>query len=201
MKEALSQMILRAESVSAPTSEEIENHCTLALDHALALIKRARELGDASTYGDLENKLDELRSDLRESIQGITRGEMWRIIQKLRGKGPITDEELALIRLWIVGDADAYVKEEHNFGEWIEELDRLTIEIRNLRIGPVEVDRLEQLRALLMSAREVTRSIAVFLNDRERVENFDKSTHKNLARDARQTLANILVRLYQSPDI
>jgi hypothetical protein len=201
MKEALSQMILRAESVSATTGEEIESHCTLALDHALALIKRARELEDASTYGDLENKLDELRSDLRESIQGITRGEMWRLIRKLRGKGPITDEELALIRLWVVGDADAYVQEEHNFGEWIEELDRLTVEIRNLRIGPVEVDRLEQLRALLMSAREVTRSIAVFLNDRERVEHFEKSTHKDLTKGARQTLANILVRLYQSPEI
>ena len=77
-------------------------------------------------------------------------------------------------------------------------LARLTAEIRKLRDGPIEVDRLNELRALVKDARGVAWSIGRFLADRERVQHFEKGIAGGIDAEARSMLADILVRSYES---
>jgi hypothetical protein len=197
MDEKLSELLLRVESDSPPSRDEIGACYTREVIDTLVKIARAREAEDSSAYGELENCLDDVRSDLTDSIHAITRKPMWQIIIKLRQSGELTDYEMKLIRLWLVGDADAYLQEEDNFGDWIAELDRLTSEIELRREGSVELDNLLALYALLKDARGVSRDIANFLNVRERVAHFEKSTGEGpLDADTRNALADILARTY-----
>jgi hypothetical protein len=201
MDEKLSQLILRVESENPPTRADIEQCYLDEVDETLSHLTNARELENATAYSALEGQLDELRHDLRESVQSITRETMWRIITKLRDGSDIREEEWKLIRLWVVGDAEAYVREENHYPLWIQELDHLSAEIKLLRSAPIEADTFEALHALLTDARGVARSTAIFLMDRERVQHFEKSIQDDFDTEARNMLADILVRLYESPTI
>jgi hypothetical protein len=199
MTEKLNQMIMRTKSHEPPTQAEIDGCYTAHVDELLSRLRRAREMEDSSIYSNLETEVDELRADLRESVQAATRKPMWEIIKKLRVGGALGARELELVRLWVVGDADAYVKEENNYGDWLKELDRLGAKIESLRQGPPSVERLESLRGLLTDARGVTRSIALYLNDRERVQRFESTLAGGLDQAVRDTLADILARSYHDP--
>jgi hypothetical protein len=198
-EEKLYELILRAESGETPaTPGEIDNRFAEVVDHILANVEHAREMQDSSIYLELENRLGKVRSDIRESVQALSHPAMWQIILKLRRGDALEETEMRLIRFWVVGDAEAYVKEENNFPVWLEELDRLTTEVRRLRSGPVDLESLEELNGVLADALGVSRSIAVFLNDRERVERFDESISHGLDEKSRTMLADILSRSYNS---
>jgi len=201
MEVQLSRLIRSFESATPPTRAEVEDRYAECVDETLEKLDRARKTEDSSMYSVAQNALDGLRGELRESIQELTRSEMRTIIAKLQEGSPIDDGEMRLIRLWIVGDADAYVHEENNVDDWRLELERLTGEMRRLRSGPVEVDHLEELRALLTDACGVARSLELYYADRERVQHFDESTARELDRDAREILAGILIRSYESPSM
>jgi hypothetical protein len=201
MEMQLSRLIRSIESEAPPTRSEVEDCYAESVDETLEKIERATKTEDSSMYGVVQNSLDGLRNELRESIQELTRSEMRTVIAKLQEGSPIDDAELRLIRLWIVGDADAYIHEENNVDDWKQELERLTGEIRRLRSGPVEVESLEELRALLTDACGVARSLEVYYADRERVQHFDESTARGLDRSARDILASILIRSYESSSI
>jgi predicted Zn-dependent peptidase len=89
----------------------------------------AEKSGDADSYTKLAEIFGEFEAQARECIQDITREEISEIIQKLKAGKEITKEELKFIRLWIVGDAEYYVKLENNFYDWLSELRRIMNEI------------------------------------------------------------------------
>jgi hypothetical protein len=197
----LTRLIRLTESETPPSRAEIEEHYAECIDDMLAKLERARDTEDPSMYGVAQNALDQVRSELRESVQALTRKRMGEVIAKLRQGDVIGSEDMQLIRIWIVGDADAYLREENNVEDWKNELERLNGEIRRLRSAPVEVDTLEELRALLTDAHGVTRSLEQYLSDRERVRHFEESTRGPLDWSAQNTLADILTRSYQSSTV
>jgi len=199
MEEKLSQLIASEDSENPATRADIEQCYLDALNETLGLVANARQLENGTAYSALEGHLDELRHDLRESVQAITRDEMWRIITKLRNGRELVADDWKLIRLWVVGDAEAYIREENNYPDWLEELDRLAREIEKLRSAPMDADTFEALQALLTDARGVTRSISIFLMDRERVQHFERSIQDDFDEGARKMLADLLVRAWESP--
>jgi hypothetical protein len=198
MSTKLSELILLAGSGSSPTPEQIGDHHLKIVDNIAWWFEKAQEMGTADAYGALQNRVEDLREDLRESVQALTHDQMRQIIRQLRGNEPVTEEDLQLIRLWVVGDADAYVVEENNFGDWIDEIRRLGEEIGNSRLAPVEPKHLKKLQALLTDARGVIGNIANFLTHKERVDRFEETMSGGLDDDGRQILADILSRAYES---
>jgi hypothetical protein len=194
MDEKLSRLLLRSESDNPPTRADVEQCYVDAVDEALGHLIMAREVENSTAYSALEGQLDELRNELRESVQAITRGAMQDIVAKLRTGADINAAEWRLIRLWVVGDAEAYLREESNYPDWVRDVERLTDEIEQLRNAPMEADTFEALHALLTDARGITRSIAVFLTDRERVQHFERTIQEDFDSEARNMLADILVR-------
>jgi hypothetical protein len=194
----LSELIHTGETNHPPTRREIETLYGQVVDSVVAELAKAQEMSDASLYMELGASLDRVDNDLRESVQAVTRTSMWEIIVKLRGSEDISDDELDLIRIWIVGEADAYVHEEHHYDDWLTEFDRLKDEIRQLRESTVGIDALEELRGLLTEARGIARSIANYLNYRERAQHFEQTVNQGLTPVDRNTLADILARSYNS---
>jgi hypothetical protein len=198
MEEKLAHLLLRAESDDPVGQPEIDRCYLASVEDILAKIAYAREAEDASLYSSLEIQLERARTDMVESTQAATRKPMWDVIIKLRQGGDLDPADMKLIRLWMVGDADAYLEEENNFGDWQEELERLTREIEGCRSVPPDVDSLEVLCALLKDARGVARDIASFISERERVQRFEQSTQGELDDVARGALADVLARAYNA---
>ncbi len=194
----LSELIHSGETDHPPTRREIEALYGEVVDKIVSKLDKVREKTDASLYMELESALSGVDSDLRESIQAVTRKAMWKIIVKLRGCEEIGQQELDLIRIWIVGEADAYVHEEHHYNDWLAEFDHLKAEIQKLRTASVDVEGLEELRGLLTDARGTARSIANYLNYRERAQHFEQTVNEGLDAEDRNTLADILARSYNS---
>ena len=188
----LSELIHQGETDHPPTRFELEKVYGEIVDKIVSELAHVREMSDASLYMELEGSLAGVDSDLRESIQAVTRKAMWKIIVKLRGTDEISEPELELIRIWVVGEADAYVQEEHHYKDWLTDLDRLEGAIDQLRDAPIGVESLEELRGLLTDARANARSLGNYLNYRERAQHFEQTVNEGLDSEDRNTLADIL---------
>lgn len=198
MDAKLSELIRRLDSDSPPSRAQLEQCYEYAIDDTLDKIVHALRTKDAGDFRKLDAVIDELREEVRESVQAITRNEMWNVIVRLRAGVDVSDADMRLIRVWVVGDAVAYVREENNFPGWLSKLDRVSGLIRDLRSKEMDVDTLVELGGLLTDARGVSRSLALYVNDRERVQRFEQSIENGLDKEERLLLADYLVRSYES---
>jgi hypothetical protein len=135
--------------------------------------------------------LARLGDELREQIQAATAAQVAPIISLLKADGPIEAKDLELIRLWLVGDAEYYVKTENDFPAWLAELDRLLGVLRQLRSEAVTPPTMARMEATVQDARRVAGDIAFFQVQQERVRSFQTATSQ-LDREDKQTLAQLL---------
>jgi hypothetical protein len=87
---------------------------------------------DEGTLNALSAALARLDNELREQIQAATAAQVTLLIDSLKADGPVGPAELELVRLWLVGDAEYYVKMENDFPAWVTELGRLLGVLREL---------------------------------------------------------------------
>jgi hypothetical protein len=73
---------------------------------------------DEARLNALSSALSRLSDELGEQIQAATAAQVTPLISLLKADGPIEAKELGLIRLWLVGDAEYYVKTENDFPAW-----------------------------------------------------------------------------------
>lgn len=140
----------------------------------------------------LSTTMQDLDAALREHIQAITKSEVEAIIGKLKSNRQLTAEEIDLIKLWICGDADYYVKLENNYNDWVDELKRLVGEIAGADGDNPDFAASSKLRARLWDGIRVLGDILFFLKQKERIDNFTESTQVIDPQEA-----DILVRLLQ----
>lgn len=161
------------------------------VEQLAGLFRQAKEADSAERYAALAEAMSSCEAQLREQMQAAARERLTAVIQKLKTTAPITEEELALIKLWVVGDAESYVKVENSLGEWRGELQRLLGEISQLKSAPLDTHGSFRLRALLRDGLRVAWDVHHFLEHKERVERFNEST-RELDREERTVLADIL---------
>lgn len=147
--------------------------------------------GDAASYQRLANILSESEVQLREYIQDITKEDANKIIQKLESGKEITTEELKFIKLWIVGDAEYYIKMENNFNDWILEIKRIVSEVNKINESQPNFETASHLRAMLEDGKRVIYDIAFFLEKKERIANFEEATLE-IDREERGLLVDLL---------
>ena len=150
-------------------------------------------------YSRLSTIFGELDQCLREYMQDLTGEDFKRIIKKLKGTDPISAEDLEFIRLWMVGDADYYLKYENNLNDWNKELKRLMDEINSCNIDNPDVATVARLRSLFRDASRVIADIFYYVEQKDRVTKFTDST-QDIDAEERGILARLLEQKLKSKD-
>ena len=150
-------------------------------------------------YSRLSTILGELDQYLREYLQDLTGDDVKLVIKKLRGTDPISAYDLELIRLWLLGDADYYLKYENNFKEWRRELQRVMDDINGCNVDNPDVTSVAKLRSLFRDASRVVADIFYYAEQKDRIEKFNEST-QDIDDDERAIMARLLDQKLKSQD-
>ena len=144
-------------------------------------------------------KLAQLDDDLREGIQLETSDRMVNIIHKLDDDDEISPEELALIRIWMVSDAEFYVQLENDFHNWISEINRLFSHIHSLNQGEFTEKTMGQISGSIRDALRVIADVVFFRQEEQRVKRFERATQTLYSED-KQHLSRLLRQKLRSAD-
>lgn len=156
--------------------------------------RRLRELQQAESadaYSALAKELSDLDAAVRERFQESGRAVIAQITGVLRSNALLTPEQLALMKQWVVGDAEAYVAAENNAPDWLAEMQRLGQAIEQVGSGPMDAGVMQQLRGLLRDAIRTAWDLNYYLDSKERIVRFDETT-KELDREQRELLMQML---------
>ncbi len=113
-------------------------------------------------------------------------------LTKLQQGASLTPDELQTLRSLIVGDADEYLKYDDDFEEAKIELAKVLDEIRGLASADTDPDALKHLRVLCREASSALGPVLHYLEQKERVRNFEEHTRGPLSADAARILAGIV---------
>jgi hypothetical protein len=152
---------------------------------------------DEGRLNALSGTLTSLDAELREQIQAATAAQVAPLITALQADGPVEPADLDLIQLWLVGDAEYYLKMENDFPAWIAELNRLIGVLRDLRSEAVTPTTLSRVEATVRDALRVSADIVFYRQQEERVRSFQNAA-KDLTRDDKRILAGLLAEKLQS---
>ncbi len=158
-----------------------------------------QQKGTGEAYSRLSTIFEELHNHFREHIQELTVDEVQRVVGKLKRGEHITPEDKQQIKLWIVGDAEHYANLENNFADWQSELKRLMSVIGGFNTAKPSVEEISDLRGLLRDGERVIADIMYFLQQKDRVKNFEESTEE-IDDQEREFLIRLLENKIKSPD-
>lgn len=161
-----------------------------------AMSKARAAMSDEEFQG-VASRLNNAMNGVREAMQSATAVRIGEIISKLRNERPITTDELALARTWIIGDAESYALMQRDFERHMEEFTRLEAVLRQYEQRQNSVDDLVDAHGVLEDAIHLSYEIAKFLEHKERVTNFEKAVADPGHLD-QQALADVLVRKLHS---
>jgi len=137
---------------------------------------------------------------LREQMQAETSEKISMIINNLKSDGEITESDLMLIRLWIVGDAASYVQMENDYQKWLEELNRLFAVIEELKEQALSLENMYKLQGTARDAIRVIGDIVFFKQQQERINKFENAS-KNLNSGNKLVLSKILKQKLESAEM
>ena len=170
----------------------------------LSEIMSHRQTVDENTEEGYLNKvtalLVSLGDNLREQMQAETSEKISMIIEELKSDGEITDSDLMLIRLWIVGDAASYVQMENDYQKWLEELNRLLGVIEELKLQNLSLENMYKLQGTVRDAIRVIGDIVFFVQQQDRVNKYENAS-KNLNSENKLALAKILKQKLESEEM
>ena len=144
--------------------------------------------------------LSDSKGAAREELQKETSLRMKEIINKLADNKQISADEIALIKLWIIGDAESYEEEENNFNDWIEDYKRIINILSGYENKTLRAEDLFKLSGLLEDALRTSFDIANFLEKKDRINNFQLAVSDGLDKEERDTLVDVLRGKLRSPE-
>jgi hypothetical protein len=170
------------------------------MNDARALIQQlqsshaAANLDDVSSFERLTDPIVKLTEALREGYQTSIQDQVGSLIDKMNTNVKLTEDDLATMESFIVGDAEAYTRLENNFPDWVAELTRLVGVLGAMSNG---LQRSSWLDALgeVEDAHRVLNDICNYLQQKERVTRFRKSVAEGLTPERTQMLIEILKEL------
>ncbi|MDD3374191.1 MAG: hypothetical protein PHY73_00515 [Candidatus Omnitrophica bacterium] len=148
----------------------------------------------------LSTALQEADNELREGIQELTKIEVKKIINKLVGNQSLSSEELEYLKLWIVGDADYYIKMENNFEEWVREVKRLIDEINKETKDNMDFVCAGKIQGMVRDVIRTLGDVLFYLQSKERLEKFKEAT-KKIDNEERALLIDLLQHKMNSPKV
>jgi hypothetical protein len=167
------------------------------------IVSYKQEFGENTEEGHLNkitSTLTDLEDHIREQIQSVTKPEIETIIKKLKSGSEINDADLMMVRLWIVGDAQAYIEMENDYRGWLLELNRLFGVIEDLKSEELDLEKMYKLSGTVRDTIRVIADIVFFKQQQERVKNYENAS-QNLNSENKLILANILQKKHKSADV
>jgi signal transduction histidine kinase len=145
----------------------------------------------------VEQQINRLEATIREIQQEMWGAEVRTAIDHLEEGKALTNQDLAVIRAFLVSDAEAYMAHENNYEDWVQELSRLLKDMRQ-RAANVSRETISDLRGVLKDAIRLVPDIRNYLEEKRRIRQFDAAL-KSLDRPSRQMMAGILQEQISSP--
>ena len=167
------------------------------------IISHKQTVGDNTEEGYFNKvtaPLVSLGDYLREQMQAETSEKISMIINNLKSDEEMTESDLMLIRLWIVGDAASYVQMENDYQKWLEELNRLFGVIEELKGQDLSLENMYKLQGTARDAIRVIGDIVFFKQQQERINKFENAS-KNLNSGNKLVLAKILKQKLESEEM
>lgn len=146
---------------------------------------------DEGKLNQISSLLVDMDDNLREGVQGQSAAAMEAIIRCLHEEGEISREDLALIRLWMVSDAEFYVQMENDFHNWIIELNRIFSNISSLRKNELTPETMGKISGSIRDGLRVIADVIYFRQQEQRIERFERATRRLYSED-KLHLARIL---------
>jgi hypothetical protein len=162
-------------------------------------MKQAQADNTSESYGYAATALVKSKNGVRQAIELATAEAVAAIIAKLEKNQPLDEAEKRTVKLWVVGDAEGYVKMENNFQDWLEEYRRLMDIIADWEGKTGSVQELVEVQGVLEDAIKVADAVAHFLEDRERVARCETALRNMNAEDNR-FIADMLKSMLASAD-
>ncbi|MEI8011653.1 MAG: hypothetical protein WCI27_04125 [Candidatus Omnitrophota bacterium] len=144
--------------------------------------------------------LGENQSVLREEIQQKTADRIAEIVNNLSADKPLSPEDISLVRLWVVGDAAAYVQAEDDFNAWVEEYKQMVGVLQGFENKTCSQEDLLKLGGILEDAIRLSFDIANFLEKKERIAKFDAAVKDGIDDDEKEILVRVLTGKFRSED-
>lgn len=167
-------------------SEDIAAKISQLLDTATRCASAETE----QNFRILGDELGELETCAGQSLRSHAAYEF--LMTKLEDDGQLTPDDLKTLRALIIGDADAYLKYDDDFDQAKQELNRVIEKIHQLQAGNLEAEALTQLRVLCREAMSALAPTVHYLEQKQRVKNFEEHTSGDLSTDTRRALARMI---------
>lgn len=171
------------------------------IDELNKSIQRTQKQQTATNYQLVQMKLSELSGALREMHQAMTKKQMKQIIQKLDKNQPLAQEEIELIREWIIGDAESYITLEKNFNAWLSLFTRLVKELEEVYHEDINPQKVLELGGLTQIASKLIPSIIYYISEKERVAAFDRAVSDGIDSYEAEAYKNMLLAKLDSTDM
>jgi hypothetical protein len=163
---------------------------TAKLSEALNTAAECARSENAESYRQLAEKLAELETSAGRYLHTHTAYQL--IVSKLQQDQPLTAGDFKTLRSLIIGDADDYLQYDDDFGQAKGELGRIIGEIRKLQSAEPSPETLMRLRVLCREAASALAPTVHYLEQRERVKNFEEHVRQPLSSDARRMLVQVI---------
>ena len=195
----LLELIQKSKKEAEKYKAELPQAFSALVEAITSSIENAKRKDNSDAYRSLTGFLRDAKAEMRECIQELTRESMLEIIQKLESGQGLGAEDIDLVRLWIVGDADSYLRAENNYKDWIRELDRIEGDISAVKNQQIETKNFSRLQALLTDMDRTAQNVFMYLSERERVSRFEQAT-KQLDSRAGAVMAELLNKYLEKPE-
>ena len=161
-------------------------------------MKQAQADNTSESYGYVAAQLVQSKNGIRQAMEQATADAVAAIIGKLENHQPLTEAEKQTVKLWVVGDAEGYLKMENNFQDWLKEYRRLLEVIADWEGKTGSVQELVEVHGVLEDAIKVAEAVSHYLEDRERVARCETALN-NLNSEDNKFIAGMLKSMLESP--
>ncbi len=162
-------------------------------------MKKGQADNTSESYGLVATELVRSKNEIRQAIEQATAGAIAAVIGKLENNQPLTEEERKTVKLWVVGDAEGYVKSENNFQDWLKEYRRLMDVITAWESKTGSIQEMVEVHGVLEDAIKLADAVAHYLEDRERVARFENAMSSMNSEDSK-FIAGMLKSMLNSPE-
>ncbi len=167
-----------------------------AIQKTLALSSRCQQAETSENYGVLEDQVGDLEEGAREVFQSQV--NVAALLPKLKERKPLSPEDMKILEMLIVGDAEYYLKYETEVDHWKNELQRVLGEIGKLQTSALGVDDVMHLRALCREAREALADLVFYFDAKERTGKFHTATQGPIDAEGYRVLDEIVTAMLSS---
>ena len=168
------------------------------LDEIASHREKITDETDEGVFNNLTFHLGKLEESVREYTRQSTAEEVTAVIDRLSSGEPLSKDDLEMIRLWIIGDAEHYVGTETDYPNWLAELDRLLGIMAEIRGDELTIENIGRLSGAIREAMRVIGDIIYFKGQQERIARFNRAMDR-LEADDKRMIAGVLKDKLRSP--